>query len=233
MKTSAWLIIAQTNLHVGNESTNNYGIIDKAIQRDPLTNLPCINSSSLKGAINEFVSQSKKLSAEQRKKIFGSDKTGSIGETQKGEATFFDGNILYLPQQNNDSLYQLVNAKAVIDKFISQIKILQKGDTNGDISSDIQQKITNYAKKTLCVSTAVFCDKCSDEELPIIARNKLLENGESDNLWYEQILPAQTIMGTIIRETNDTPLSTAINGQIIQIGANASIGYGYCKFIKL
>lgn len=51
---SVWLITAKTNLHVGNENTSNYGLVDKLIQRDALTGLPCINSSSLKGALNEF-----------------------------------------------------------------------------------------------------------------------------------------------------------------------------------
>ena len=54
---TVWLIIARSNLHVGNENVTNYGLIDKAIQRDSLTDLPCINSSSLKGAINEYVAQ--------------------------------------------------------------------------------------------------------------------------------------------------------------------------------
>ena len=53
MNTRVFKITAKTNLHVGNESGGDFTIIDKAIQRDPLTGLPCINSSSLKGAINE------------------------------------------------------------------------------------------------------------------------------------------------------------------------------------
>ena len=48
---SAWLIVAETNLHVGNESVNNFGVIDQAIQRDAVTGIPCIHASSLKGAI--------------------------------------------------------------------------------------------------------------------------------------------------------------------------------------
>ena len=54
MNIRVFKITAKTNLHVGNESGGDYTIIDKAIQRDPLTGLPCINSSSLKGAINEY-----------------------------------------------------------------------------------------------------------------------------------------------------------------------------------
>ena len=72
---------------------------------------------------------------------------------------------------------------------------------------------------------------CDDEHLPIIARNRL-KNGESDNLWYEQVLPAKSVLGTII-ETDDNTLIEALNGYLVQIGANATIGYGYCTFVKL
>lgn len=56
-KATVWLIIPQTNLHVGNESVVSFGVIDKAIQRDVTTTLPCINSSSLKGAVKEFLTE--------------------------------------------------------------------------------------------------------------------------------------------------------------------------------
>ena len=78
------------------------------------------------------------------------------------------------------------------------------------------------------LSNEDFADCCSDYNLPIIARNKL-ENGESANLWYEQVLPPETMFYTIIQEEGDD-LKEALNGQIVQIGANATIGYGYCKF---
>jgi len=56
-----------------------------------------------------------------------------------------------------------------------------------------------------------------------------LDNGESKNLWYEQVLPAETVLYTIIQEDGNV-LKDALNGQVVQIGANATIGYGYCKF---
>ena len=74
---------------------------------------------------------------------------------------------------------------------------------------------------------------CHDDSLPIIARN-YLENGESKNLWYEQVLPAETVLYTVIQEDGDK-LANALNysndkRNMIQIGANATIGYGFCKF---
>ena len=76
-----------------------------------------------------------------------------------------------------------------------------------------------------------FNSLCSDDNLPIIARN-CLENGESVNLWYEQVLPSQSVLATIIQTVNEKDLDM-LNDKIVQIGANATIGYGYCKFIKL
>ena len=87
---SAWLITAKTNLHVGNENTSNYGLIDKAVQRDVLTGLPCINSSSLKGAINEYCTQVASMNVDDRLKIFCVDKGNDKTETQKGACTFYD-----------------------------------------------------------------------------------------------------------------------------------------------
>lgn len=69
-KQNVWFITAKTNLHVGNENTSSYGLIDKAIQRDALTNLPCINSSSLKGALNEYATNEAKLDSQKRELKF-------------------------------------------------------------------------------------------------------------------------------------------------------------------
>ena len=86
---NAWLIIAKANLHVGNENVSNYGLIDKAIQRDIVTNLPCINSSSLKGAINEYTTMvcTTSITPQQRISIFGVDKNDK-SKTQKGNTVF-------------------------------------------------------------------------------------------------------------------------------------------------
>ena len=89
-------------------------------------------------------------------------------------------------------------------------------------------KPTNYNGKVVKTENEKLSALCSDDNLPIIARN-VLDNGESKNLWYEQVLPAETVFYTIIQE-NGNELANALNGQIVQIGANATIGYGYCKF---
>ena len=219
--TSVWLIIPQTNLHVGNESTVCFSVIDKAIQRDVTTGLPCINSSSLKGAIKEYFEHRK---ATNIKEIFGSTKTNK-GDSQKGSAIFFDATLIAISEQKTggDTPYKLAYSQNTIDAFVKKANLLEAGITDKVIIENLQNnEEVEYNK---------FEELCNDDNLPIIARN-CLENGESVNLWYEQVLPSQSVLATIIQTNGEKDLD-CLNGKIVQIGANATIGYGYCTFIKL
>lgn len=222
MNTHVFFIQAKTNLHVGNEGGDDFTIIDKPIQRDPLTGLPCINSSSLKGAINEYCTNAIDMDAKLRIKLFGSDKNDK-NDNQKGRAIFFDAKLLFLPQQGDENLYHFVTSEEVINMMKERVKLFDKDfdytPANKEFGKDV-----NYDEEDEKLS-----DLCDNDNLPIIARNKL-ENGESQNLWYEQVLPAETVLYTIIREEGED-LKNALDGKLVQIGANATIGYGYCKFI--
>lgn len=235
-KKNVWFITAKTNLHVGNENTSSYGLIDLAVQRNVTTGLPCINSSSLKGALNEFAAKDTKLESKNLIKIFGSDKVKENGksrnsDTQKGQYTFFDANILFLPVQSDTKLFELVTCDAVLNRFFKQIELL-----TGETVSENDLQNFRYTKELngADITEEVFRELCSDDNLPIIARN-VLENGESKNLWYEQVVPAETVFYTIIDDKGDPTLANVIADEkaIVQIGANATIGYGYCKFTTL
>ena len=219
--TSVWLIIPQTNLHVGNESIVNFSVIDKAIQRDVTTGLPCINSSSLKGAIKEYLENE---GCKEIKALFGSTKADK-NDSQKGSVLFFDATLLAIPEQKigGDSPYKQMYNDDVLDAFLTKASVLGANVKKENLLNHILKKEGCNCKK--------FKSLCSDDNLPIIARN-CLENGESVNLWYEQVLPSQSVLATIIQTVNEKDLDM-LNDKIVQIGANATIGYGYCKFIKL
>ena len=235
---SAWLIIAETNLHVGNENVNNFGVIDQAIQRNAVTDIPCIHASSLKGAIKEYIAEKWNVDEKNRdkivscKEVFGSDKGTKDEDTQKGKSVFFDAELLVLPIQNTEGNYYF---KLAYD-FKGGIESFSKKAACMGISVESSEIL-----RKLCAATGItegqknpttnFQELCDDEHLPIIARNKL-NNGESVNLWYEQVLPAKSVLGTII-DTDDDSLIEALDGHLVQIGANATIGYGYCTFVKL
>lgn len=74
-----------------------------------------------------------------------------------------------------------------------------------------------------------FRDLCSDYSLPIVARN-YLENGKSKNLWYEQIVPRGAVFFFVTTAYHsEDALKAHIDGKLVQIGGNASVGYGQCK----
>ena len=226
MATHLWLITAKTNLLVGNENTAGTGIVDKAVQRDALTGLPCINSSSLKGAINEWcTSPHVKMSSAERIIIFGSDKKGSPTDSQKGQARFFDAKLLYMPKQCDDVPYRLATRAEAVAEIVDRAKMLGL-----DVTEDMLKEQVS-APGFLELACGDFSKLCDDEHLPIIARNKL-DNGTSENLWYEQVIPAETVFCAMI-DDYDGKLTACLDGQYVQIGANATIGYGLCKFTKV
>lgn len=86
--------------------------------------------------------------------------------------------------------------------------------------------------KPAIVTDEVFIEAVSDFGLPVIARNKL-NNGQSENLWYEQVLPRQTkLLFYVLVPKNDSnfdEFKKEIQANPIQIGGNGSVGYGICK----
>lgn len=265
-QNKAWIISAKSNLHVGNENTSNYGIIDKSVQRDALTNLPCINSSSLKGAVNEYFAHKKEtIDGAILQQIFGSNKRDKNADTQKGEAVFFDAQLLSIPVQSDKKLFYRATCPSVIMRMLERLKLfgiqlaaeselkevgllsVEAGrpliyDGGNDVQVGEYKAVMSTSKPDCIIALeqlvgtdiVLFNDTdfkmiCEDENLPIIARN-CLENGESKNLWYEQILPQETSFYTVILGDASQALNTQLSGQIVQIGANATIGYGYCKF---
>lgn len=76
-------------------------------------------------------------------------------------------------------------------------------------------------------------------ELPVIARNSL-DNGISQNLWYEEVVPRECRFYSFLAyaEKEDYKLWDELNSTgknfktLLQVGGNATIGYGLCEIIK-
>ncbi|MBB4080314.1 CRISPR-associated protein Cmr4 [Lewinella aquimaris] len=74
------------------------------------------------------------------------------------------------------------------------------------------------------------------KELPTVARNSL-NNGISVNLWYEEIVPRETRfycpVTAMVEEQDLLEAGLASHNHLVQIGGNATVGQGLCKWIKL
>ncbi len=293
-KVAVFTITAKTNLHVGSGS-QNYGIIDNLVQRDPLTGFPCIYSSSLKGAIREYfrhyLKMDKTWTDELSRKfllhVFGFDRNDAIEneenvtessvtadvKQQSAKYRFLQADLLSIPVRSDRRLfyrttcpYLLQNLKKsldlyryplgtgyssvlslVTDAFLGNEKAIQFDSypsilEEADIVAVSKQAINNLAQlnsiagKELAIAKDVeFAELVSDFHLPVIARNNLTD-GRSSNLWYEQVLPAETrFWFGVLYPDSDSEIEkfrTIVQSHPVQIGANASIGYGFCS-IKL
>lgn len=233
MKTKFFKIEVLSNMHVGNGEIN-YGLIDNLIQRDPITELPNINSSSLKGALREhFRHVGKKKNSWTVDGVFGSDPKDKKNRKQ-GSVRFFEAEIVAIPVRNDEKPYIMITSEETLKGLENRMKGFNLSITTEKIKELIGNPQVKKHEK--------FKEKCSDEELPVISRNNL-EDGQSANLWYEQVLPKHSVLVfAVMGEEKDASgkenaafidFCDELNGAQVQIGANATIGYGYCLITEI
>ncbi|WP_339904724.1 type III-B CRISPR module RAMP protein Cmr4 [uncultured Cyclobacterium sp.] len=250
-----------TNLHAGSGETN-FGVIDNLVQKDVNTHLPTIHSSSLKGALKEYFNEHDQsvlevfgddtkagswqfLSADLLSRPVRSDNAPYFNATLPVILQILVKKIEQLGLKPPKELIGLSNL--TVEKNKPQVLI--QGYENA-IIEELDWKTVKVEGATLeLVSdwiTAVLGEKIvlinSDDFtellLPVIARNHL-EKGESKNLWYEEIVPYDSrFITAIVQVTQDDneELVTSFNKGLegfVQIGANASIGYGISKLTPL
>lgn len=78
----------------------------------------------------------------------------------------------------------------------------------------------------------IFNELC--ENLPVVARNRI---DEPRNLWYEELVPRQSVFWTVHLRPKASRVDifeNIINKKFpLQIGANATVGMGYCTLEKI
>jgi CRISPR-associated protein Cmr4 len=253
----AYLIECLSNLHVGS-SGDNYGVIDKQVQRDPITGLPVIHASGLKGALREYFTICTPLADAKDKltEIFGSDKGEKDKEQkdkmQQGAYRFFEANLLSLPVRATDNgIFYRATSTGIVNAFNdTRQSFAKQGCTALSIMAGTGQPAqTEFGNAPLSDGSAVLGElllPLKDDEmkeacknLPIIARNSL-DNGQSENLWYEEVVPrySRFYFFVSVPDDNDTlsfmaDFNKHIDGHSVQIGANATVGYGHCKITKI
>ncbi|MDY0403679.1 type III-B CRISPR module RAMP protein Cmr4 [Sulfurovum sp.] len=267
-KNRLYIIENKTSLHAGSGDTN-LGVIDNKIQRDSITDYPMIHSSSLKGALKEYCTYKHDINEGENfiSYIFGD-------EDHAGKMRFIDAHLLSVPMRSDlNPYYHCVSPKSIgqlldfADTFGIALKnkeafvkfanytgseiMVGKGTPVIEDEKAIESTQYDFAalEEILGSPLALVPNTIYEEllkDLPVIARNQL-ENGESKNLFYEEVLPRKSKLFTVISEPqylnkqDETRLQNAFDRfsdyltghDTIHIGANASIGYGICTFKEL
>ncbi len=232
-----------TNMHVGSGDIN-YNIIDQEVERDPVTWYPTINSSGVKGALREYFESKKEdgrpgITDNLISCIFGSEKPGN---TTPGRLKFLGADMITMPARasSGGKPYYLVTTQTALDIYC------EKSGTFFEDGADIgrpqesggKMSVEEIPLKTYCRLFGQELYLVKDEDfkkipLPVVARNNL-ENGRSKHLWYEEVVPHRSIFAfPVLAEKKDAGIlrdfQNIVDGQVIQFGGNASIGYGLCR----
>lgn len=263
--TDFYLIRTISNLHVGS-GEGDFSVIDKRVQRDQVTQLPTIHASGIKGALREAMqAKSGKKDDPTVTEVFGTP-PGKRTDVKQGKYRFFDGQLLALPARSSKDFFYVVSCPGLLNATAATLKQLNKehglipmfealaklggkylGKKWGNLTleevkltkedhSDYQHNelVKIFGERFAILSNVEFAQIA--KELPIVARN-YLNNGISDNLWYEEYVPREARFLTMVtREDSSTDhlgQYLAENDQLAQLGANATVGYGLCEFKKL
>ena len=260
MKVHIYSYTCLTNLHVGSGDVN-YNIIDNEVERDPLTDLPMIHASGVKGALREHF-MGKKMDSAVIDRIFGAPPK-SKEAIKAGTYKFLDAKFLSRPMRVGNSAQRasisvvsigaLNDYLALLSAFgcnhygIEQITVDKAlfGDaeflTNCDEDITVEGELTAKLPAALAEQILKLQDILGDTfavakqidryPLPVVARN-CLENGQSRNLWYEEVVPHKSVFYQLII-TPDEKMELPLEAEPIQFGGNGSIGCGFIRIKKL
>lgn len=268
-QTNAYLLTCLTNLHAGS-GDNEMGAVDNLVQRDPVTGIPVINSSSLKGALREHFDANSTISKDVISYVFGADPKRDSKATEKiGHYKFFQADLIAYPVRSNRQVFRRATSLAQLEEVITRAKRIGADALTFDAfgvteavrqltvlpnepcvkeGGELLENLTatgglEMDEKKLVGHYPALYEKCDFRNLvkrvPTIARNQL-ENGESKNLWYEEIVPRESRFIFLLSRPDDPQRKAdcdAFDQQLadctVQIGANGSIGYGFCSIQKI
>lgn len=226
-----------TNMHVGNGDVN-YNIIDNEVERDPITNYPTVNSSGIKGALRQIFSEENNSMLD--------DWFGSENEKTEGKLKFMSADLIAMPARasRGNRPYYLITTETAIDRYKDLMETLGYAeDFDTDIAGienvDNEAEVEGYTVSANDVVSVAGVSAYKLQEnnfksisLPVMTRNCRVEGHE--NLWYEEVVPHKSVfIFPVLSNDNDCELlrsfADTMNNRVVQIGGNASIGYGLCK----
>ena len=115
-----------------------------------------------------------------------------------------------------------------------------KAEKLGMISDVVKKALLHVIDANKYERVLILPEKDFDMiHLPVLARNQL-DNGISNNLWYEEVVPHEAVfyMAILAGESDESIEALDVFGEIIknnpmvQFGGNATVGYGLTKLAE-
>lgn len=217
MNAIVYKVTCLTNLHVGNGEAN-FDIIDNTVEKDPVTGLPTINSSGVKGALRQYFEE-KGVDKAIITRIFGTDANSSKKNENStpGKVKFYQADLIARPVRasKGDAAYYMATSLDALNMYNLKMQIFGGTVLNvNGIKEDVNYAFMNgIGAEDIAFVELLMEDNISsmslvidnggivvlknstlkDMPLPVLARNQLDDKGISKNLWYEEVVPHKSI----------------------------------------
>ncbi len=253
-----------TNLHMGGNGIG-YSIVDLDVERDPVTNEPTMNATGVKGALRDWFGKQSGVKVEDVDYAFGKPGKETTqgackffaGDLLARPIPVTQGPALYALGTTR-TLLEIFFKKANQLKATAFVIPELQGNTGNKLwcGSGSIESVNNYATYTEGArnpgsnskamkdfdqifedSNWVFLkpDQLRDHPLAVQAHN-VLKDGKSTNLWYEEVVPHESIFGLLIgypdgeKDTGATLLMKKLSeNPVVQFGAGESTGEGFIR----
>lgn len=255
MKTYLYKMECLTNMHVGSGDESYNLVDREVQKDVVLQDVPCIHASGIKGALREYFVENGADEEFILKTFGGEKVTSTksdtgkkqiiVRETQPGSWRFFGAKLIarplrvssgsrpYLLSTSNDILSDFSHALQAIGlENLYEYKKFNVPENTFVSTTDVSElegfpvrKIDDNPLSMLIGEDYAVSQTMRDFDLPIIARNTLDDDGKSQNLWYEEVVPHKSIFYFAIMTPDD--YIADLDGKIVQFGGSASIGQGF------
>ncbi len=248
-----------TNLHVGDMSSS-FSVVDKTVQRDALTDFPTIYASSMKGALRSAAEMRGMAPEDIKMAFGGKGEDISKGALSFNDARLLFYPVRSLDRayylatcptmladcaqlltlcgsaEKAELLHRLsqkmVNAAYAGKKDESEKVVAEDWLVDKKAGPEIKEMFEAFGIGSSAL--VILSDKRMKElmqGLPVVARNQL-NNGVAANLWYEEFVPRKSVflLGIIGESQKLKEMLNTSSEYPIQVGANATVGYGLCRF---
>ncbi len=252
-------LLAETPIHPG--TGRSMGVVDLPVAREASTGYPVLVGSSLKGALRDKAERAEMDThrhfgrGDHAGELLVSDGrllllpvrslTGRYRWTtcphliERFNRDLARAGITarpQIPETNHGFVLANGNEKLFLEE--RQFNIADSPPT--DLAETIKPLIFHQETKTRLATQVTILHDCdfawfARYGLPVQARNKLDEDGtkKSRNLWYEESLPPDTVMYTLIATRGTDGPDKVLQGLFpendpyLQVGGNETVGHGW------
>lgn len=115
------IIKTLSNLHAGSGETH-FSVVDNLVQRDPVTRIPVIHASGIKGALREHFEKLPTFET-QINSLFGTGANDDNATKEgPGHLIFFEASLLTIPLRSFNKVFYNATSPSVIKEYMAKIK---------------------------------------------------------------------------------------------------------------